>query len=85
MRLIITEKFKKDFKKIPYNLRERTFEKLRILVKNPNHPSLRVKKVKRYKNIFEASITKDYRLLFQIESDGYILLRIGKHDIIKNN
>lgn len=53
MQLIITEKFKKDFKKIPYNLRKRTFEKLRILVENPNHPSLRVKKVKRFNNILK--------------------------------
>jgi len=43
---------------------------------------LRVKKVQRHADIFEGSITMNYRLLFQITSEGYVLLRIGKHDLL---
>jgi len=58
-------------------------EKLKLLVQNLSHPSLRVKRVQKYKGIFGDSIAKDYRFLFQITTEGYILFRIGKHDILE--
>lgn len=83
MRLIRTNHFKRDYKKLPPTVQELTDKKLRLLVQNLSHPSLRVKKVQRHADIFEGSITMDYRLLFQITSEGYVLLRIGKHDILE--
>ena len=44
---------------------------------------LRVKKVQGHGDIFEGSITMNYRLLFQITSEGYVLLRIRKHDLLE--
>jgi len=41
---------------------KRTDEKLKLLVQNISHPSLRVKKVQKYKGVFEGSVTKDYRI-----------------------
>jgi hypothetical protein len=43
---------------------------------------LRVKKVQGHGDVFEGSITMDYRLLFQITSKGYVLLRIREHDLL---
>lgn len=34
---------------------------------------LRVKKVKKYQNVLEGSINKNYRFLFQITSKGYLV------------
>lgn len=82
MKLIRTNRFKRDYKKLPPKIQETADKQLYFLVQNLSHPSLRVKRVRKYKDIYEASITMDYRLLFQIISDGYILLRIGKHDIL---
>jgi hypothetical protein len=42
-----------------------------------------VKKVKKYQNVLEGSINKNYRFLFQITSKGYLFFRIGKHDILE--
>jgi len=83
MQLIQTTHFKRDYKKLPSPIQKRTDEKLKLLVQNLFHPSLRVKRVQKYKGVFEGSITKDYRFFFQITTKGYILLRIGTHDILE--
>jgi len=83
--VIRTEPFKRDFRRLPEAIKRRTEAALRLLLSNPHHPSLRVKKVrgeiiKGYGNIFEGRITRDYRFFFLIATDAYILLACGKHD-----
>ena len=84
MKLVRTNQFKREFKKLPQHVKEQTIKKLNFLVLNPRHPSLRVKKirgeVRGYKDVFEASITRDYRFLFRVEKGCYILLTCGTHD-----
>jgi mRNA interferase RelE/StbE len=85
MKVIRTEPFKRDFRRLPEALKRRTEAALRLLMANRHHPSLRVKKVrgnilKGYDNIFEGRITRDYRFFFLIETDAYILLRCGSHE-----
>ena len=83
MQLIQTTHFKRDYKRLPASIQKRTDEKLTLLVQNVSHPSLRAKRVQKYKGVFEGSITRDCRFFFQITTEGYILLRIGKHDILE--
>ncbi|MDI9597741.1 MAG: type II toxin-antitoxin system mRNA interferase toxin, RelE/StbE family [Atribacterota bacterium] len=83
MKLFYTNSFKKDFKKLPDLIQNRTTQKIKLLVKNLSHPSLRVKKVQKYDGILEGTINKNYRILFQITSDSIIFLRIGKHNILE--
>ncbi len=83
MQLIQTTHFKRDYKKLPASIQKRTDEKLKFLVQNVSHPSLRVKRVQKYKGVFEGSVTKNYRFFFQITTEGYILLRVNKHDILE--
>jgi len=83
MQLIRTAHYKRDYKKLSHSIQKRTDKKLNLLVKNLFHPSLRVKKVKKYNDVFEGTIARDYRFLFKITKDSYILLRIGKHDILE--
>ncbi len=54
--------------------------KLALMVENTRHPSLRTKKIKGQKKIFEASITMDIRLTWQYTDDGILLRNIGEHD-----
>lgn len=56
---------------------EETDKKLKVLLRNPKHTSLRVKKIKSAPGIFKAGITKNYRFTFQIEGNNYILRRVG--------
>jgi len=85
MKISRTNPFKRDFQKLPDRIKKRTGQALRLVVTNPHHPSLRMKKVKGefikgFENVFEARITRDYRLFFLINSDCYVLLRCGSHE-----
>ncbi len=85
MKVIRTEPFKRDFQRLPDAIKRRTEAALGLLMANPHHPSLRIKKVrgkilKGYDNIFEGRITRDYRFFFLIETDAYVLLRCARHE-----
>jgi len=85
MKVSRTESFKRDFQRLPDAIKRRTELALSLLMANPHHPSLRIKKVKGnilpgYDNIFEGRITRDYRFFFLIETDIYTLLRCGRHE-----
>lgn len=78
-----TKAFTKALKKLSGNEQKMVGEKLRILAKDPLHPSLRTKKVQRLKGVFEASVNMDIRILWKHNGDRLILLiDIGHHDIL---
>ena len=84
MKIIATEPFKKDFQKLPDQIKRHAEKALRLLMSNPHHPSLGIKKVKGdavkgFDNVFEGRITHSYRFFFLIETDAYILLCCGDH------
>lgn len=63
-----------------------TNKKLKLLSGFPdNHPSLRIKRVKGTDLIWEASVTMNYRLTFQIINNAILLRKIGKHDETLSN
>jgi mRNA interferase RelE/StbE len=78
-----SSKFADDYKSLPPLIRKRADEKLKLLLENPQHPSLRLKKMKGFPDIWEARVTKNYRFTFQIQGNFYLLRRIGAHDILK--
>ena len=66
-------------------IRERTYQKLDLWIANPSHPSLRIKLVKGWHNVWEMSVTMNYRITFEYEDGDRIRLRkIGTHDILRN-
>lgn len=85
MTIAVTDGFKKDFRRLPEQIQVTAIKAIGLLTKDLYHPSLHVKKVKGeilkgYSNIFECRININYRILFLIEPDSYVLLRCGKHD-----
>lgn len=78
MNIYRTERFKN--KKLPSEVQLRTKEKLILFVEDIRHPFLRVKKIQGTDNIWEASITMNYRFTFEKLHDGYLLRNIGPHD-----
>jgi mRNA-degrading endonuclease YafQ of YafQ-DinJ toxin-antitoxin module len=83
MKIQTTRHFDKAFAGLPPAIKERAREKLALFFDNPQHPSLRVKKMQGHRYIWEGSITKSYRFTFQIHEDLCILRRIGTHDVLK--
>lgn len=60
---------------------------LQLLEENPQHPSLRTKKIQGTDGIFEASINMKIRVTFEYVKPDTIYLRIvGEHDMtLKRN
>jgi mRNA-degrading endonuclease RelE of RelBE toxin-antitoxin system len=83
MKLIRTERFIEDYRRLPTQAQEQTDRKLRYLAENMAHPSLRVKRVRKYEQVYEGSVNMDYRFLFLVTAEGYVLLRIGRHDVLE--
>ena len=83
MKTLTSKPFDKDYQSLPEKIQNLTNGKLRLLLQNPHHPSLRIKKMEDPREIWEGRITKNYRFTFQIKGDTYVLRRIGPHDILK--
>lgn len=83
MQLLRTERFKKDFKRLPDEARERVGKTLDRFVSNPRHPSLRVKKMEGAPEIWELRVSDNYRITFQFVQEGMLLRRVGTHDALR--
>ena len=80
MNFLETSRFKRAYKSLPEEARERVKISLRMLAVNPRHPSLNVKKIKGTKDIREARVGLDYRITFQMVRDYFIPRNVGHHD-----
>ena len=77
-----SNRFKKEYAGLPKEVQEAFDKKFRLLLNNPHHPSLRVKKIKGTENRWEGSVTMNYRFTFQIFNDTVLFRRIGTHDLL---
>ena len=82
MRVRRTERFKKDYQRLPSGIQRRVDEKLRFLLHDMRYPSLRVHKLRGVEGLWELSVTMNYRVIFEIESECYVLLAVGPHRIV---
>ena len=79
MDLILTLRAQKCYKRLPLAIKIKTDKKLKLLLSNLRHPSLKVKKM-RGKDRFEARIDYHYRFTFVIKNNCIYVLTIGPHD-----
>jgi mRNA-degrading endonuclease RelE of RelBE toxin-antitoxin system len=85
MEILYSDRFKKDYKHFPKNIRKIIQDKLRILSNDPFHPSLRTKKIKGKEDIFESSVNMNIRITWNYIDSRILLRAIGEHDkAIKN-
>lgn len=86
MRLFPTEHFIKSYESLPSEVQTKVDKQLSLLLKDPRHPSLGIKKIQGAKeHIFEGRVSKSYRFTFRIEKDTYILRKVGPHNHTLNN
>lgn len=83
MKIQTTKPFERDYSALPEPIKKQAEKQFPLLLGDPRHPSLRVKKIKGHPYIWEGRITKNYRFTFQIVGDTYLLRRIGTHDTLK--
>ncbi len=83
MKIQTTRPFVRDYSALPESIKKQAEKQFSLLLENPRHPSLRIKKIKGHPYIWEGRITKNYRFTFQIVGETYLLRRVGTHDTLK--
>lgn len=83
MQLLRTERFKKDFKRLPADIQGRVGKVLELFMANSRHPSLHVKKMEGAPDIWELRVTDNYRVTFQFVQEGALLRRVGTHNVLR--
>jgi mRNA interferase RelE/StbE len=56
--------------------------KIDILINDPDHPSLRTKKLND-DNLYESSVSMDIRVIWRLNENLIVFEDIGHHDILK--
>jgi mRNA interferase RelE/StbE len=77
-----TNSFLKDYRKLPEEIRAQVDKQLTLLLEDPRHPSLSLKKLKGTE-IFEIRITKGYRLTLSYAEQVLELRPVGTHDLLR--
>jgi mRNA-degrading endonuclease RelE of RelBE toxin-antitoxin system len=77
-----SNRFKKQYKSLPHEIRQALNEKLTLFITDMLHPSLRIKKIQGVQNRWEGSITMKYRFTFHFDEDTVVFRTIGTHDIL---
>ncbi len=79
MKSSITYQFRTSFANLPEQVQQKTRSAYRQFKQDPNHPSLRFKKVHPELPIYSARIDKSYRAVGQLDGDTVIWFWVGSH------
>ncbi|MBK7897220.1 MAG: hypothetical protein WAS33_22165 [Candidatus Promineifilaceae bacterium] len=80
MALIFTHRFKKAYQRLPQTIQNKVKKAIRLLVENPGHPSLRIKRIQGTDRIFEGRVDLKYRFSFEYDNDDILLRNVDNHD-----
>ncbi|PIR75828.1 MAG: type II toxin-antitoxin system mRNA interferase toxin, RelE/StbE family [Candidatus Magasanikbacteria bacterium CG_4_9_14_0_2_um_filter_42_11] len=85
MKIIYAPTFVRKYKRLPPELREEAKEKISLFTEDPNHPFLKLHKLKgNLKNRWSFSINYQYRIVCRYTQNGDVeFLTIGDHDIYR--
>jgi mRNA-degrading endonuclease RelE of RelBE toxin-antitoxin system len=78
-----SSRFRKDYRSLSKDIQEAFEVKLPLFLNNPNHPSLRVKRLIGTVDRWEGSVTMNYRFTFQFAAGKVLFRQIGTHNILK--
>ena len=79
MRLLYSHRFQQAYNEAPAEIRKAFDNKARLLAQNLQHPSLHAKKYDEARGIWQARVTRSWRVYFTIEGDTYHLHTIIPH------
>ena len=84
MKLFYSRSFIRNYQHLPVNTQKQIDKQIKLLLENPHHPSLNIKKMNDPREIWEGRVSAGYRFTYQIRGDIYILRKVGTHDILHN-
>lgn len=80
MAIIITDRFKKAYRRLPATIQEKTKKAIRLLDEDTFYPSLHVKKIQGMPNLYEGRIDRKYRFSFEFVGEDKLLRNVDNHD-----
>ncbi|MBI2918858.1 MAG: hypothetical protein HYY01_12820 [Chloroflexi bacterium] len=83
MKVQTTRPFDHDYERLSEQAKRRVDKQLHLLLSNPGHPSLRLKRMQGTEDVWEVRVTGGYRLTLQIVGDTFLLRRVGGHDVLR--
>ena len=75
-----TRRFRRAFDELPDEVKAQAREAYRLFSTNPQHPSLRFKRVHPTEPIYSVRITRSHRAVGVLAGDVVIWFWIGSHD-----
>ncbi|NJL27885.1 MAG: hypothetical protein HC897_08295 [Thermoanaerobaculia bacterium] len=75
MKIACTESFKKDYRRLPENVRKAAGKQITQLLLDHAHPSLNLEGVAGHRGLFSVRIDQRYRISLVFQGDDTILLR----------
>lgn len=82
MEMRFTKSFEREFIKLTRGnpvLKKKVYKQLGLVLKNPDHPSLRFHKLEG-KEYWSISVDRSIRILVLIKSETIFVYHIGKHE-----
>ena len=79
MNLRYTDRFERQYRALPEQLRAKVDKQIRHLADNPRHPSLRAKKFDEARGLWQARVDRRSRVYFQLQNDTCVLLSVIPH------
>jgi len=79
MRHRFTAHSAREYDDAPQEIRRAFDRRIKLLLQNIRHPSLRAKKYNETNDIWQARLTRGWRFYFRIEDDTYIILSLIRH------
>ncbi|HLE15424.1 MAG TPA: hypothetical protein VI776_11790 [Anaerolineales bacterium] len=77
----LTDSFKKSYRQLPPDIRNKVEKALRLLATDPRHPSLQSKPIEGAPGIFEARVNHRYRMTYERLAGDVLRMRVvGRHD-----
>ncbi|MBM3943063.1 MAG: DNA helicase [SAR202 cluster bacterium] len=83
MRFQTARPFDRNFGEAPPDIQGRVEKQLALLLANPRHPSLGLKRIRGANDVWELRVSRSYRITLQIAGDTYILRRLVPHDVLR--
>ena len=80
MPIQLTERFVKQYERLPQSIRTKVDRALRLLDADFRHPGLRSHPVGGLEGIFEASVDAKYRMTFERHGSVFLMRNVDNHD-----
>lgn len=80
MPLRFTERFKKQYLKLPQLIQDKVDKTIALLDINYRHPGLRSHPIEGAPGIYEAYVDRRYRLTYEHKGGSFILRNVDNHD-----